>query len=170
MGRSGKINRFEPTDISWATKFPECATLFRAVRWFSFFERITSFNAEVTHYFAQNLINRAVMFNTLKLELTEGLVAESIGITMDGESWFKKTSFNFNTNDFLFPGNKTLDWSKGVYLENFKPKWIEAIGIIQSYNICDGRFASVFKYHVRFLQHLKHQSKMNLRFFLLKSL
>ena len=109
MRKSGKINKFEPTDTSWATKFPEYAELFRAVGWFGFFERITSFNAEVSHYFAQNLINGAVTFNTLKFELTEGLVVEATGIPMDGESRFKKASFNFNPNDFLLPRNKTLD-------------------------------------------------------------
>ena len=76
---------------------------------------------EASHYFAQNLINGAITFNTLKFEITEGLVAEATSIPMDGESWFKKTSFSFNPNDFLFPGNETLDWSKGVHFENFKP-------------------------------------------------
>ena len=65
---------------------------------------------------------------------------------------------------------KRLDWRKGVHLVNFKPKLREMIGIIQSYITCDGRFTSVFKYHVRLLQHLNQQSKMNLPFFLLKSL
>ena len=44
------------------------------------------------------------------------------------------------------------------------------IGIIQSYITCDGRFASVFKCHVIFLQHLNHKSRTNFPFFLLKSL
>ena len=44
MGKSGRINRYEPTDTSWAIKFPECATLFRTTGWFSFFEKITGFN------------------------------------------------------------------------------------------------------------------------------
>ena len=92
-----------------ATKFPECAELFRAAGWFGIFERITGFNAEVSNYFSQNLINGVVTFNTLKFELIEGLVAEATGIPMDGEYWFKKTSFNFSLNDFLLPGNETLD-------------------------------------------------------------
>ena len=70
MGKSGKINKFEPVDISWATKFPKCAELFRAAGWFGIFERITGFNAEVSHYFSQNLINGAITFNTLNLKLT----------------------------------------------------------------------------------------------------
>ena len=145
MRKSGKINRFDPTDTSWAMKFPKCAELFRAAGWFGFFETIIGFNAEVSHHFAQNLINGTVTLNTIKLELTEGLVAEAIGILVGGESWFKKNSFIFNANDFLLLGNETLDWRKGVQLENFKPEWREVIGIIQIYITCDGRFTSLFK-------------------------
>ena len=84
MGKSGKINRFEPTDISWVTKFPECAVLFRAAGWFRFFEKITGFNPEVSHHFAQNFIDGTVTFNTLKFELTEDLIAEATSISIDG--------------------------------------------------------------------------------------
>ena len=52
MGKSGKINRFEPTDTSWAIKFLGCETLFRTTGWFSFFEKITGFNPEVSHHFS----------------------------------------------------------------------------------------------------------------------
>ena len=55
-------------------------------------------------------------------------------------------------------------------MDKFKPEWREVIGILQSYITCEGRFALVFKYHVRFLQHLNQQSKMNLPFFFLKIL
>ena len=110
MRKSGKINRFKPTDTSWAMEFLECVDLFRAASWIVFFNRITGCNAKVSHYFTQNIINGVVTFKTLKFKLIEGLVSEATGIPMDGESWFKKTSFNFILDDFLFPGNKTLDW------------------------------------------------------------
>ena len=144
--------------------------MFRAAWWFSFFENITGFNTKVSHNFSQNLINGVVPFNTLNFEIKEDLIAEASGIPIDGEPWFKKIPFIFDPNDFLLLRNEALDWSKGVHLENFKPEWREAIGIIQSYITCDGRFASMFKYHVRFLQHLNQKSRMNLAFFLLKSL
>ena len=54
-------------------------------------------------------------------------------------------SFNLDPNDFFLPGNEALDWGKGVPLEKFKPEWKEAIGIVQNYIKCDGRFALVFK-------------------------
>ena len=89
-GKSGKINRFEPTDISWATKFPKCATLFRTIGCFTFFEKITSFNPKVSHHFAQNFINDIVTFDTLRFEVTEDLIAEAMGVQIEGESWFKR--------------------------------------------------------------------------------
>ena len=70
MRKSGKINRFEPTDTSWASKFPECTVLFRTTGWFTFFENITSFNPEVSHHISKNFINDTITFDTLKFELT----------------------------------------------------------------------------------------------------
>ena len=143
MEKSGRINRYEPIDTSWAIKFPKCAALFRTTGWFSFFKKITGFNPKVSHHFAQNFINEAVTFNTLRFELTEDLIAKSICVPTDGESWFKNTPFSFNPNDFLLLGNETLDWGKGVQLEKFKPEWNEEIGIVQNYITCDGRFSLV---------------------------
>ena len=35
MGKGGKTNRVEPIDTSWENNFPECATLFQRVGWFT---------------------------------------------------------------------------------------------------------------------------------------
>ena len=43
MKKSGKTNRYEPTDMSWEIDFPECATLFKREGWFNFFENIIGF-------------------------------------------------------------------------------------------------------------------------------
>ena len=109
------------------------------------------------------------MFNTLKIELTRDLIAEATGIADEGEFWFKKVSFSFNSENFLLP-NVVADWGKGVHIQKFKPEWREPIKILQSYITCEGRYASVFKYHIRFLQQLSQESKMNLPFFFLKKL
>ena len=108
-------------------------------------------------------------FDTLNFKLTRELLAEAIGIMDEGEFWFKKVPFTFDAQTYLLPG-VVAKWGKGVPIQKFKPEWIEPIKILQSYITCEGRFAFVFKYHFRFLQHLSHESKMNLPFFLLKSL
>ena len=96
MGKSGSINRYEPTDTSWAIKFPECATLFKTAGCFSFFGKIIGFNPKVSHHFTQNFINKTVTFHTLGFELTEDLIVESIGVPTDGESRFKNIPFSFD--------------------------------------------------------------------------
>ena len=90
MGKSAKINRYEPTDTSWDIKFLECTELFRTVGWFNFFKRIDGFNPKVSHLFSQNFINETVTFSTLRFELTECLIVEAICVPTDGEAWFKK--------------------------------------------------------------------------------
>ena len=51
-----------------------------------------------------------------------GLIILTTSIPIYGESWFRNIPFSFDPNDFLLRGNKALDWSKGVPLENFKPE------------------------------------------------
>ena len=90
------------------------------------------------------------MFNTHKIELTRELIAEATDIADEGEFWFKKVPFTFNSKYFLLP-EVEADWGKGVQLDKFRPEWREAIKILQSYVTCEGIFASVFKYHIIFL-------------------
>ena len=77
--------------------------------------------------------------------------------------------FTFDAQRYLLP-DVVAYWGKGVPIQKFKPEWIEPIKILQSYITCEGIFAFVFKYHFGFLQHLIHESKMNLPFLFLKSL
>ena len=97
------------------------------------------------------------------------MIVEATCIVDEGEFWFKKVPFAFNSNNFLLP-NVVADWGKGVHIQKFKPEWREPIKILQSYITCEGRYASISKYHIRFLQHLIQESKMNLPFFFLKIL
>ena len=69
-------------------------------------------------------------FDTLKFELRRQLITEATCIAGDGEIWFKKIPFTFNSKYFLLPEVETLDWGKGVQLHKFKPEWREAIRIL----------------------------------------
>ena len=167
MKKSGKTNRTEPSDLSWVKKFPDSTQLFVEAGWLVFFKKIEGYHAEVSYKFSQGLDKDVVSFDTLKFKLSRDLLAKSIGILDEGEFWFKMVPFTFDAQRYLLPG-VVADWGKGVPIQNFKPKWIEPIKFLQSYVTYEGRFACVFKYHFRFLQHLSHESKMNLPFFFLK--
>ena len=75
----------------------------------------------MSYKFVQGLEKDTVLFNTLKIELTRELIAEAIAITNEGEFWFKKVPFTFNSEDFLFP-DVVVDWGKGVHIQNLKPE------------------------------------------------
>ena len=169
MKKNGKTNRAEPSDLSWVKNVPYCAQLFKEVGWLVFLEKIEGYHSEVSYKFAQCLDKDIVSFDTLKFKLTRELLAEATGILDDGEFWFKKVPFTFDARRYLLLG-VVADWGKGVPIQNFKLEWIEPIKVLQSYVTCEGRFAFVFKYHFRFLQHLSDEYKMNLPFFFLKSL
>ena len=85
MGKSGKINRAEPTDVSWIEKFPGCVELFQQAGWLVFFfKRIDGYNTEVSYKFAQCYNQDMVVFDTLKFRLIVDLVAEATGIKNEG--------------------------------------------------------------------------------------
>ena len=56
-----------------------------------------------------------VTFDTLKIELTRELIVEDAGIPDEGEYWFKKVPFTFNSHNYLLP-NVVADWGKGVHI------------------------------------------------------
>ena len=70
MKRSGKTNRDEPLDMSWAKNFPKCARMFSEAGWLQYFEKIDGHHTEVSYKFAQGLEKDTVTFNTLIIELT----------------------------------------------------------------------------------------------------
>ena len=69
-GKSGKVNRAEPTDLTWIEKLPDCADLFQQAGWMDFFRRLDGHNTEVSCNFAQGLKDDMVTFNALKFKLT----------------------------------------------------------------------------------------------------
>ena len=77
MGKGGKVNRAEPTDVSCIEKFPGFVELFQHAGWLDFFKRIDGYNAEVSCKFAQCYKHDMVVFDTLKFRLTVDLVAEA---------------------------------------------------------------------------------------------
>ena len=110
-------------DTSWEKEFPACATIFQRAGGFDFFQIINGFSLELSNRFAQGVDKNIVSFETLKSKLTKYLIEEAKCIAGEGEFWFKKIPFTFNSKDFLLPEVGTLDWGKVVQLQKFKPEW-----------------------------------------------
>ena len=109
MKKSGKMIRVEPMDTILAKEFLECATIFQRDGWFEFFQRINGFILELSYRFAQGVDKNTVSFETLKFELTRDLIEEATCIEGEGEFWYMKIPFTFNSKDFLLPEVGTID-------------------------------------------------------------
>ena len=77
MGKSGKTNRAEPTELSWIDQFLGCAELFLNVGWLDLFKKIDGYKTEVSYKFSQSYNQDMIVFDTLKFNLTVELVAEA---------------------------------------------------------------------------------------------
>ena len=124
----------------------------------------------MTKEFVNNYTDSYVNFQTLSFKVNEATIAEATGISLEGERWFKKHLFEVDLSMFLLHGYEKLYWSKGSHLNNIKQEWRDMLNVVQRYITCEGRFATVFKYHLRFLLHLNGESRLNLPYYLLKSL
>ena len=165
---SGKICRLEPVNVKWDEEFSRCAEIMRNAGWFSFCEKLKGHNLEVTNAFINNYKDSVVSLQTLNFRVNESTIAKATGISLEGERWFKNHLFEVDLSIFLLARFENMDWGKGIHLNNVKTEWRDALNIIQHHITHDGRFATVFKYHLRFLLHLNGESKINLPYYLFK--
>ena len=70
----------------------------------------------------------------------------------------------------LFPSFKNINWGKGIHLNNVKLEWRDVLNIVQCYITCEGQFATMFRYHLRFFLHLNGESRLNIPFYMSKIL
>ena len=152
---SGKICRLELVNLKWVEEFLQCAKTLRSVGWFYFFGSVSGYNVELTKYFSKNYwSNSSMNFQTLNFKVSEVTIIEATCLSIEGEWWFKNHLFEIDLILYLFPGYEKLYWSKGIHLNNVKQEWRDVLSIVHGYIAYEGRFATVFRYHLRFLLHL----------------
>ena len=126
----------------------------KTVGWFSLCEQMKRYDLQVTNAFIQNYKDSVVDLKTLVFILDGAMIAEAIGGPAEGDKWFKQHLFEVNLSQFLLPIFENIDWSKGIHLNRIKPEWINMLKVVQCYITCEGRFATVFRYHLRFVLHI----------------
>jgi hypothetical protein len=98
-------------------------------------------------------------------------ISEVFHLSTERECWFKKVKVEErHLNQFLKREHTNPDWSRGISRKWLKDQWREVLKIIQRYLTCDGRYSIINKFHMRFLLHITGDNKLNLPFFLHRSL
>ena len=102
--------------------------------------------------------------------MDEESIAESIGVPVQGEKWFKQQDFQGKYGEFLLPWFEKLNWKNGIHVSKIKPNWKIPLEMVQNYITCEGHYDKILKCHLRLLMHLFGSLKLNLPFYLLKIL
>jgi hypothetical protein len=72
--------------------------------------------------------------------------------------------------DFLKPKHQARDLSKGVPRNRLIEQFDKILRIIQRYFTCEGRFNTLYQYHIRLMLHFTGKIEMNIPYYLLRSI
>lgn len=126
---------------------------------------------KVTKEILVNFDGQQVMVGALTFLFNEHMIATAIGLLRDGENWFKGLTVKpKQCNQFLMDDHQNPNWSKDISRSWVKHEFHDFLYLVKKYITCEGRFTATFLYHMRFLLHLYDNQKMNLSFFLWRSL
>ena len=56
-----------------------------------------------------------IIIASISFEVSKASITKVIGLSVNGDKWFKKFPFEVDMNQFLLPGHETLDWNKGIH-------------------------------------------------------
>lgn len=167
----GAVGRREPNGAKYFEAHPECKKLFQKVGWLTFCESLQGYNDKATKAFAESFDGTKAQVGNLALTVSEDSVAVATGLQKTGERWFKGMRIKRqNLNEYLLPDHQNPDWGKGIPRAWVKEEWHEVLEAVQKFITCEGRYAITFLYHMRFLLHFQRKEKINLPFFLWRSL
>jgi hypothetical protein len=152
--KGGKIVRIEPMDMHlFDTKFM-AREMFRRGGCLSFFQNMQRGHSEVAKQFALNFDVKKTRVGDLEFEVTEASISTATGIPISGENWFKAMVLSSPLiKDLFMPEYQANDLSKSVPRNHLIDHFGRMLKIIQRYFSCEGRFNTLYHYHLRLLLH-----------------
>jgi hypothetical protein len=169
--KGGKVVRTEPVDMHLFETEPMAREVFQRVGCLSFCQNMQRGHPEVTRQFSLHFDGLKTKVGDLEFEVTEASISAATGIPITGEKWFKAMALNAAyAKDFLKPEHQAGNLSKGVPRNHLIEQFDKILRIIQRYFTCEGRFNTLYQYHIRLLLHFTGKIEMNIPYYLLRSI
>jgi hypothetical protein len=169
--KGGTVVRTEPADMHLFEAEPMVREVFQRVGCLSFCQNMQRGHPEVARQFASHFDGLKTKVGDLEFEVSEASISAATGIPITGEKWFKSMALNASfSKDFLKPEYQTDNLSKGVPRSHLVEEFDKMLKIIQRYFTCEGRFNTLYQYHIRLLLHFTGKDEMNIPFYLLRSI
>jgi hypothetical protein len=145
--------------------------VFQRVGCLNFYQNIQRGHPEVVRQFYLHFHGLNTKVWDLEFEVSETFISAPTRIPITGENWFKSMALDATfSKDFLNPEYQTDNLSKGVPRSHLVGEFDKMLRIIQRYFTCEGRFNTLYQYHIRLLLHFTSKFEMNIPFYLLRSI
>jgi len=154
---------------SWGKETVE--KLYQA-RMIGFLQKFDGYSEKITKDFIDNFNQDQTRVGDVIVPVTQEYLSQALDLPMVGEKYHKGLHFKEKAWTFFLEKNQkgTFDRTKGIPREWFSEPWVELVMVIQKFLTCDRGYIIAHLYHVRLLQHIKGEDKINLPYFLYKSL
>jgi len=124
--------------------------MLQKVGWLYLIENFNSYDKEITKSFSRSFDGMEVEIGDIKFAVIESFIAEATKLPMLGERWFKNKEFHDESWKVIlkYLGMDTLVFRKGIPISALKNKWSSMLLILQKFITCEGRFGSMYVYHI----------------------
>jgi hypothetical protein len=150
---------------------PMAREIFQRARCLSFCQNMQRGHPKVEKLFALNFDYKKTRVGDLEFEVTETSISAATGIPILGEKWFKAMVLTSPFVKYLFkPRYRSNELSKSMPRNQLIEQFDRTLKIIQRYFTCEGRFNTLYHYHIRLLLHFTGKIEMNVTYYLLRSI
>jgi hypothetical protein len=150
---------------------PMAREMFQRAGCLSFFQNMQRGHSKVAKQFALKFHGNKTRVGDLEFEVTEASISDTTRIPISGENWFKAMVLSSPFIKYLFkPEYQANDLSKSVPRNHSIDQFDRMLKIIQRYFSCEGRFNTLYHYHISLLFHFTGKFQMNIPYYLLISI
>jgi hypothetical protein len=169
--KGGKVVRKKLVDMHIFYTEPMEREVFQRVGCLSFCQNMQRGHPEVERSFSLHFDGRKTKVGDLEFEVTEASISAATGIPITGEKWFKTMALSSAYDKDIFkPEYQDNDLSKSIPRSKLIDQFEKILKIIQRYFTCEGRFNTLYQYHVRLLLYFTGKVEMNIPYYLLISI
>lgn len=149
--------------------------MFENAGWDVYFGRLKGWNEEIAMEFALNLEEGVSRVRGVEIPVIEKTIAEVSGLPQVKECWFsRRTPLLELLEAFLQAGEIIVHKGWGYDRTSLPNPWGGVSYVVIKYMTCEGRYYTIFKYHLCILAHLRFPQaedfSTNVPYFLLRSL
>ena len=154
--------RIEPSYMHLFEANPMAREFFQRVGCLTFYQNMQRGHPEVERKFSSHFDGLKTKVGDLEFEVSETSILDATGIPITGERWLKSMALDAAyAKYFLKHEYQDDNLHKGVPRNHLIEQFEKILRIIQRYVTCEGRFNTLYQYHIRLLLHFTGKIEMN---------